>query len=168
MVNGTTACAPARSLSQHELFKLLLLESLPQRLPGRLPAVPGTELPRRPDRVGVAAVAEKAAPPGCRRPRPPARRAERAEAQGCRIKDQKHVWGSCGIDRVVNLNWQLVFAPRTVLEYAVVHELCHLRHRNHDRSFWGLVGTILPDWEARKVWLDQNEHVLTLRRMEPT
>lgn len=85
-----------------------------------------------------------------------------------RVKDQKHVWGSCGIDRVVNLNWQLVFAPRTVLEYAVVHELCHLRHRTHDRSFWGLVGTILPDWEARKAWLDQNEHFLTLRRVEPT
>ncbi|MDQ2102693.1 M48 family metallopeptidase [Azospirillum isscasi] len=85
-----------------------------------------------------------------------------------RVKDQKHVWGSCGIDRVVNLNWQLVFSPRTVLEYAVVHELCHLRHRTHDRSFWGLVGTILPDWEARKAWLDQNEHFLTLRRVEPT
>jgi len=85
-----------------------------------------------------------------------------------RVKDQKHVWGSCGIDRVVNLNWQLVFAPRTVLEYAVVHELCHLRHRTHDRAFWGLVGTILPDWEARKAWLDQNEHFLTLRRVEPT
>ncbi|MGR0189069.1 M48 family metallopeptidase [Azospirillum aestuarii] len=85
-----------------------------------------------------------------------------------RVKDQKHVWGSCGIDRVVNLNWQLVFAPRTVLEYAVVHELCHLRHRTHDRAFWGLVGTILPDWEARKAWLDQNEYFLTLRRVEPT
>jgi predicted metal-dependent hydrolase len=54
-----------------------------------------------------------------------------------RIKDQKHVWGSCGPDRIVNLNWHLIFAPKTVLEYAVVHELCHLRHRNHDRSFWG-------------------------------
>ncbi|QCN95312.1 M48 family peptidase [Azospirillum argentinense] len=85
-----------------------------------------------------------------------------------RVKDQKHVWGSCGIDRVVNLNWQLVFAPRTVLEYAVVHELCHLRHRTHDWAFWGLVGSILPDWEARKAWLDQNEHFLTLRRVEPT
>lgn len=84
------------------------------------------------------------------------------------IKDQKHVWGSCGIDRIVNLNWQLVFAPRTVLEYAVVHELCHLRHRTHDRAFWGLVGTILPDWDARKAWLERNEHFLTLRRVEPT
>lgn len=83
------------------------------------------------------------------------------------IKDQKHLWGSCGLDRVVSLNWHLIFAPKTVLEYAVVHELCHLRHRNHDRQFWGLVGSILPDWEARKAWLDENEHFLTLQRVEP-
>ncbi|MEP9400151.1 SprT family zinc-dependent metalloprotease [Mesorhizobium sp. KR2-14] len=84
------------------------------------------------------------------------------------IKDQKHMWGSCGDDRSVNLNWHLIFAPKTVLEYAVVHELCHLRHRNHDRDFWGLIGTILPDWEVRKAWLDQNEHFLALRRVEAT
>jgi predicted metal-dependent hydrolase len=84
------------------------------------------------------------------------------------IKDQKHLWGSCGTDRVVNLNWHLIFAPKTVLEYAVVHELCHLRYRTHDRDFWGLVGSILPDWEGRKAWLDRNEQFLELRRVEPT
>jgi hypothetical protein len=50
----------------------------------------------------------------------------------------------------------------------VVHELCHLRHRNHDPAFWELVGTILPDWETRKSWLDENEHLLDLRRVKPT
>jgi predicted metal-dependent hydrolase len=83
------------------------------------------------------------------------------------IKDQKHLWGSCGTDCVVSLNWHLIFAPKTVLEYAVVHELCHLRHRTHDRDFWGLVGTILPNWEAKKAWLDQNEQFLELRRVKP-
>ncbi|MBO1906556.1 M48 family metallopeptidase [Microvirga sp. 3-52] len=82
------------------------------------------------------------------------------------IKSQKHLWGSCGRDRVVNLNWQLIFAPKTVLEYAVVHELCHLRHRTHDQAFWNLVGSILPDWESRKTWLDRNEHFLELQRVE--
>src|SRR3954464_9172769 len=82
-------------------------------------------------------------------------------------KEQKHVWGSCGIDRTINLNWHLIFAPRTVLEYAVVHELCHLRHRTHDQAFWTLVGTILPDWEVRKAWLDRNEHFLKLQRVQP-
>lgn len=83
------------------------------------------------------------------------------------IKDQKHFWGSCGADRIVNLNWHLVFAPKTVLEYAVVHELCHLRHRTHDAAFWGLVGALLPDWQTRKGWLDRNEHLLKLERVEP-
>jgi len=84
------------------------------------------------------------------------------------VKNQKHLWGSCGLDRVVNLNWHLIFAPKPVLEYAVVHELCHLRHRNHDKAFWGLVGSILPDWEARKAWLDTNEHFLEMRRLSPS
>ena len=83
-----------------------------------------------------------------------------------RIKDQKHLWGSCGQDRIVNLNWQLVFAPKTVLEYAVVHELCHLRHRNHDPEFWSLVATIIPDWQDRKGWLDRNEHLLGWQKVE--
>lgn len=81
------------------------------------------------------------------------------------VKDQKHLWGSCGRDRVINLNWHLIFAPKPVLDYAVVHELCHLRHRNHDTSFWTLVGAILPDWERRKAWLDANEHFLDMRRL---
>ncbi len=68
----------------------------------------------------------------------------------------------------MNLNRQLVFAPRTVLEYAMVHELCRLRHSNHDRTFWRLVGTILPDRKGRKAWLGQNENFLTLRRVEST
>jgi predicted metal-dependent hydrolase len=83
------------------------------------------------------------------------------------IRDQKHLWGSCGQNSVIYLNWHLIFAPKTVLEYAVVHELCHLQHRNHGKGFWGLVGSLLPDWEIRKSWLDHNEHFLSLRRIEP-
>lgn len=84
------------------------------------------------------------------------------KAKDVRIKDQKHLWGSCGADRIVNLNWQLIFAPKPVLEYAVVHELCHLRERTHDAAFWRLVATILPDWESRKNWLNRNEHLLKM------
>jgi predicted metal-dependent hydrolase len=80
--------------------------------------------------------------------------------RGVQIKDQKHMWGSCGQDRQINLNWHLIFAPKPVLEYAVVHEMCHLKHRNHEPEFWDLVGRVLPDWETRKAWLDKNEHML--------
>jgi len=86
--------------------------------------------------------------------------------RGVQIKDQKHMWGSCGKDRQINLNWHLIFAPKPVLEYAVVHEMCHLKHRNHEPEFWDLVGRVLPDWKDRKAWLDKNEHLLGWEKVE--
>ena len=78
------------------------------------------------------------------------------EPAGVRIAAQKHLWGSCGRDGVIRLNWQLIFAPRAVLEYAVVHELCHLRERSHGAGFWRLVAEVMPDYEGRKGWLERN------------
>ncbi len=72
------------------------------------------------------------------------------------VKEQKHLWGSCGKDRIVNLNWRLIFMPKTVLEYVVVHELCHLVNRNHSSGFWAAVRRLLPDYEPRKVWLERH------------
>lgn len=77
------------------------------------------------------------------------------EAKGFRLRDQKHLWGSCGRDGTIYLNWHLIFVPQTVLEYAVLHEVCHLRHRNHSPSFWALVRTAMPDFEPRKALLDR-------------
>lgn len=82
------------------------------------------------------------------------------EARGFRLRDQKHLWASCGKDRILYLNWRLIAAPRPVLEYAVVHEVCHLKHRDHSPAFWGLVRSVLPDYEARKAWLDQHGRTL--------
>lgn len=81
--------------------------------------------------------------------------------KGFRIKDQKRLWGSCGKDRIININWLLVFAPKAVLEYAVVHELCHLKHRNHSKEFWNLVESIQFDYQSRKHWLDKNDDILS-------
>lgn len=78
------------------------------------------------------------------------------EPKAVRVKDQKHLWGSCGIDRVINLNWRLIFMPKPILEYAVVHEMCHLEHRHHSAAFWSLLKAILPDYERRKAWLEQH------------
>lgn len=74
-----------------------------------------------------------------------------------RILDQKHLWGACSQSGNITLNWRLVFAPKAVLEYAVVHELCHLQHRHHGREFWELVRSILPDYRVAKEWLEANE-----------
>jgi len=80
-----------------------------------------------------------------------------------RIKRMKTRWGSCGPHHDINLNWLLAFTPPTVLEYVVVHELCHIRHRNHSHAFWNLVGKILPNWGQERRWLKQHGAQLIAR-----
>jgi predicted metal-dependent hydrolase len=66
-------------------------------------------------------------------------------------------WGSCGPSGTIHIDWRLVFAPKRVLEYVVVHELAHLKHRSHGELFWEFLSSILPDFERPKGWLDANE-----------
>jgi predicted metal-dependent hydrolase len=75
---------------------------------------------------------------------------------GIRLGDQKTRWGSCGRTGVIHLNWRLIAAPKPVYEYVVVHELCHLRERNHGPRFWRLVAEAMPDYRARRRWLRDN------------
>ncbi|MDD5272957.1 MAG: M48 family metallopeptidase, partial [Methylovulum sp.] len=71
------------------------------------------------------------------------------------IKTQKSRWGSCGIHNDININWLLIMAPPEVLEYVVVHELCHIQVRNHSAQFWALVAEHLPDYQSPRQWLKQ-------------
>ncbi len=59
------------------------------------------------------------------------------------------------------INWNLIFAPRKVLEYVVAHELAHLHHRSHGRDFWDCVATLVPGCEAMKAWLDKHQSGLS-------
>ncbi|MDO9106019.1 MAG: SprT family zinc-dependent metalloprotease [Methylovulum sp.] len=72
------------------------------------------------------------------------------------IKTQKSRWGSCGIHNDININWLLIMAPPEVLEYVVVHELCHIKVRNHSARFWQLVAEHLPDFHNQRLWLKQH------------
>ncbi len=78
------------------------------------------------------------------------------------IKTQRSRWGSCGINNDININWLLLMAPVEVLEYVVVHELCHIRVKNHSTQFWNLVAEHLPDYKARRKWLKQQGRSLML------
>jgi predicted metal-dependent hydrolase len=82
-----------------------------------------------------------------------------------RVKRMTSRWGSCGPRNDINLNWLLAFAPPSVLEYVVVHELCHIRHRNHSSDFWALVARHLPGYSSERQWLRLNGAAL-LRRFE--
>ncbi len=73
--------------------------------------------------------------------------------RGFSLKQQKTRWGSCGIQENIHINWLLVLAPPGVLEYVVVHELCHLFHRNHGKRFWAKVAQFYPQYEQHEAWL---------------
>ena len=77
-----------------------------------------------------------------------------------RLKNQKTSWGSCSGVNNINLNYLLIGAPISVIDYVIVHELCHSVHKNHSKSFWQLVFSILPNYKASKRWLQDNGHRL--------
>lgn len=72
------------------------------------------------------------------------------------IRQQKTRWGSCTSEGNLNFNWLLMLAPPKILDYVVVHELCHRKEMNHSAVFWREVEHILPDYRERKKWLKDN------------
>jgi predicted metal-dependent hydrolase len=70
------------------------------------------------------------------------------------VKDQQRLWGSYSArTKTVNLNWRMMAFPPEIIEYIVIHELCHAKHLDHSRSFWNEVALYCPDWKARRLWL---------------
>lgn len=70
-----------------------------------------------------------------------------------RVQELGHRWGSCSAKGSLNFNWKAMAAPVEVLRYLVVHELAHLRHKNHSPQFWRVVETEMPDWARHAEWL---------------
>jgi len=64
------------------------------------------------------------------------------------------MWGCCSKLGHIKINWHLIAAPKSVLEYVVLHELCHRKQRNHSPAFWSLIASIMPEYQQRKKWLD--------------
>lgn len=73
-----------------------------------------------------------------------------------RIKEQKTRWGSCSKNGNLNFNWKLIMAPQWVMDYVVLHEICHLRYLNHSKEFWNLVGVYMPEYKKAQQWLKKN------------
>ena len=74
--------------------------------------------------------------------------------RGVRIATPSKLWGSCTKRGIVTLNWHLIAAPKPVLEYVILHEVCHIKHRNHSKEFWALLSSQMPDYSAKKKWLE--------------
>lgn len=77
-----------------------------------------------------------------------------------RIKDTKTRWGSCSSKANLNFNFRIIMAPEEVMDYIIIHELCHLKHMNHGKGFWETVALYMPDYEKHKEWLKINGRLL--------
>lgn len=72
------------------------------------------------------------------------------------IRLQNRRWGSCTNKGELILNWKIIMAPPSVIDYVVVHELAHLKEKNHNVAFWGIVANVIPDYKKKKDWLRVN------------
>jgi predicted metal-dependent hydrolase len=78
------------------------------------------------------------------------------------IVESNSQWGSCNSSKKITFNYRLAMAPLEVIDYVIVHELCHLIHMNHDRSFWRRVGSIVPDYKKKQEFLERYGQYMTL------
>ncbi|HME44966.1 MAG TPA: SprT family zinc-dependent metalloprotease [Syntrophorhabdales bacterium] len=82
--------------------------------------------------------------------------------QEIRLMTARTQWGSCSPDNRLSFNWKLVMAADTFIDYVVVHELLHIREKNHSLRFWEALKSLMPDYKERKAWLDENGHLLNI------
>lgn len=83
------------------------------------------------------------------------------------LKEWKRRWGECHPDGKLRFNLRLIMCPPKVIDYVVVHELAHLVIPGHNRRFWSQVAAVLPDYAARRRWLDREGSPLLLWQPEP-
>lgn len=69
------------------------------------------------------------------------------------VKTFKARWGSCNVKGELLFHWKVILAPHRIVDYVVVHELCHLKHHDHSPAFWKSVEHVIPDYLECKEWL---------------
>jgi predicted metal-dependent hydrolase len=76
------------------------------------------------------------------------------------VKGYKARWGSCSHDGHIRYNWKIIQAPVDIIDYLIIHELCHILEHNHSKNFWALVARYCPDYKQRRQWLKTHGHAI--------
>ncbi len=82
--------------------------------------------------------------------------------QSINVKDIGFRWATCSPTGKLTFHWKCMMAPPKIIDYMVVHELCHMHQRNHSDIFWNEVDKIMPDYSERKMWLKKHGAGLTI------
>lgn len=78
------------------------------------------------------------------------------------ITSAKSCWGSCSYNNKLHFTYKLIFCPQDVIDYVILHELCHTKEKNHSNKFWLLVESFYPDYLVSEKWLKKNRAVMDL------
>jgi predicted metal-dependent hydrolase len=78
------------------------------------------------------------------------------------ITELKDKWGSCSNKNQIRYNWRIILAKTSIIDYVIVHELCHMIQKNHSDKYWKEVNRILPNYEIQKEWLRKNNDLLQI------
>lgn len=79
-----------------------------------------------------------------------------------RLSSAKGRWGSMSTRGTLSLNRSLLLCPPDIIDYVIVHELCHIAHPNHSPAFWALVERHMPDYRARRAWLKAHNALIAV------
>jgi predicted metal-dependent hydrolase len=78
-----------------------------------------------------------------------------ASYQSVGITSARGRWGSCSGKNAIHFSFRLIYAPKDVIEYVIVHELAHTKHHDHSKAFWAEVAKFVPDWKVKRAWLKE-------------
>lgn len=84
------------------------------------------------------------------------------KANSFQVKTYKARWGSCSQDGHIRYNWKIIQASKGIIDYLIIHELCHLKEHNHSANFWQLVAKLCPDYKQHRQWLKTYGHLINL------
>ena len=80
--------------------------------------------------------------------------------KGVKITSAKYRWGSCSRDDRLSFSWRIIMASLNTIDYILIHELVHIKEKNHSKRFWSYLESILPDYKKHRLWLKENGYSL--------